>query len=275
MFRKQIIRLAVILFLCLHAFPAFAWNQLPLLTDSPQVLPAGQVQLDVGLKFLSHKNFPFSACSDDSSQNILSLPTLGMNFGIAKRVELQLTYEVLFVEEEKLKLKEQWKSGDLAFFTKVAILEERRRLPGMGVKFGAKLPNADNTYRVGTDETDLIFSVLFGKTFSSVTMNANLGLLILGNPFEEARQDDLLGYGIAWTFPWKHHITYTVEVAGQVLGTSHNERALAVLQIDLEDEAFTWTISGRAGLLKNSEDWGISAGVRWTFDGLTRWVSSK
>ena len=42
-----------------------------------------------------------------------------------------------------------------------------------------------------------------------------------------------------------------------------------------EDEAFTWTIAGRAGLLKNSEDWGIFAGVRWTFNGLTRWISGK
>lgn len=273
--RTHTIDLILILFLCLHAFPAFAWNQLPLLTDSPQVLPAGQVQLDLGLKFLSHKNFPFSPFSKDFSRNVLSFPTLGMNFGLGKHVELQLTYEVLFVEEEELTIKETWKSGDLVFFTKLAILEERKHLPGMGIKFGAKLPNAGDTYRVGTDETDLAFSALFGKTFSSFALDANLSLLILGDPFDNARQDDLLGYGIAWTIPWKPHITSTLEVAGQVLGTSYNENASAVLHLDFEDGAFTWTIAGRAGLLKNSEDWGMSARVRWTFDGLTRWVSGK
>jgi hypothetical protein len=128
---------------------------------------------------------------------------------------------------------------------------------------------------VGTDETDLAFSALFGKTFSSISMDVNLGFLILGNPFDNARQDDLLSYGIAWTFPWKHHITYTAEVAGQAFGTSHNERASALFHVDFEHGAFTWTIAGRAGLLKNSEDWGISTGIRWTFDGLTRWTSGK
>jgi hypothetical protein len=275
MFRKRFISLTVIVIIGFSAFPTFAWNQLPLLTDSPQVLPAGQVQVDFGLKFLSHKNFPFSPSSKRFSRNVLSFPTLGINFGLGKQVELQLTYEVLFVEEEELTIKETWKSGDLAFFTKLEILEERRHLPGMGIKFGAKLPNANNTYRVGTDETDLAFSALFGKTFSSFALDANLSLLILGDPFNNARQDDLLGYGIAWTIPWKHHITWTLEVAGQVLGTSYNENASAVLHLDFEDGAFTWTITGRAGLLKNSEDWGVSAGVRWTFDGLTRWISGK
>jgi len=265
-YRKRTISLILILFLFfLNAFPVFAWNQLPLLTDSPQVLPANQVQLDVGTKFLIHKNFPFSAFSDDFARNALSFPTLGINFGLGKRVELQVTYEVLFVEEEELRIKERWKSGDLAFFTKLELLKERRHFPGVGIKLGTKLPNASNTYRVGTDETDLALSALFSKTFSAITMNANLGLLILGNPFANACQDDLLGYGIAWTVPWKHHLTYTAEVAGQAFGTSHNERASALLHMHFEDGALTWTISGRAGLLKNSENWGISGGVRWRF----------
>ncbi len=269
-YKSRTIGLIFILFLCLNAFPVFAWNQLPLLTDSPRVLPVGQVQFGVGIQFLSHKNFPFSAFSEDFARDVLSLPMLGVNFGVGKRVELQVTYEFLFVEEEELKIKERWKSGDLAFFTKLELLEERRRFPGMGIKFGAKLPNASDTYRVGTDETDLAFSALFGKTFSTLTVNANLGLLILGNPFANARQDDLLEYGIAWTIPWKHHITYTTEIAGQTFGTSHNESASAVFHVDFEDGALTWNISGRVGLLKNSENWGISGGVRWTFEGLTR-----
>jgi hypothetical protein len=30
----------------------------------------------------------------------------------------------------------------------------------------------------------------------------------------------------------------------------------------------TWKLSGRVGLLDNSEDWGLAAGVSWTWDGL-------
>jgi hypothetical protein len=266
LYKKQVTELALILFICLQAFPVSAWNQLPLLTDSHRVLPAGQVQLGAGFQFLSHKNFPFSTFSDDFARDVLSLPTLAMNFGLGKRVELQMTYELLFVEEEQLRVRELWKSGDLALFTKLELLEERRRLPGMGLKFGAKLPNASDTYRVGTDETDLAFTALFGKTFSPISIHANLGLLILGSPFENARQDDLLGYGIACVIPRKPNMTYAAEVIGQTFGTSHNERASAVFHVYYKHGALLWNISSRVGLLNNSENWGISGGVCWTID---------
>lgn len=273
--RKYLIRLLMILSIGLHVFPAAAWNQLPLLTDSPRLLPAGQVQFDVGLQFLSRQNFPFLPFSAHPARDVLSLPTLGLNFGFGKRVELQLRYEVLFVEEEELRIKELWKSGDLAFFTKINILEEHRRLPGIGVKLGAKLPNTSDAYRVGTNETDLAFLALFEKTFAAFTTTANLGLLILSDPFRNVTQDDLLSYGVACTFPWKPNLTYTAEVAGQAGGISHNERASAVLHLFFQNGALTWNLATRVGLHKNSENWGVSGGVRWTFDWLKRWASDK
>jgi len=215
---------------------------------------------------------PFSA---HPARDVLSLPMLGLNVGLGKRVELQLTYEVLFVEEEELKIKEVWKSGDLAFFTKIGILEEGRRLPGIGVKLGAKLPNTSDAYRVGTNETDLAFLALFEKTFASFTTTANLGFLILSDPFRNVTQDDLLSYGVACTFPWKSNLTYTAEIAGQAGGTFHNERAAAVAHLYFQNGALTWNLATRVGLIENSEDWGISAGVRWTFDALKRWASDK
>ena len=275
LFRKSAISLITILSFWLNAPSSHAWNQLPLLTEPPQVLPAGHVRFDLGLQYLSKNNFPFSPFSEDSGRNVLSLPTLGLYVGLGKRVELQVTYEMLFVEEEEFLIREQWKNGDIAFFTKIEILGERQTLPGIGIKIGAKLPNAGDQFRVGTDETDLAFSALFDKTFSKITTTANLGLLILGNPFENARQDDLLSYGFACSIPWKKQITYTAEIAGQAFGTSHNERSSALLHIHIRDGALTWNISGRLGLTENSEDWGISGGVSWTFDGVKCWVSKK
>jgi hypothetical protein len=60
---------------------------------------------------------------------VLSIPTLAVNVGFGKLAEVELTYEVLCVEEEEFQIKEHWQSGDLAFFTKVHLLDEGRENP--------------------------------------------------------------------------------------------------------------------------------------------------
>lgn len=249
---------------------AAAWNQLPLLTDTSHTLPAGRLEWEFGLQFLKRSNFAFSPFSAERGRDVLSLPTLRLAAGIGKRAEFQLLYEVLFVEEEEYRITERWKSGDLAFFTKLRLLDEHRDWPELGVKAGAKLPNAGDEYRVGTDETDVLVSGLAQKTFSSVTTTLNLGLLILGHPFQNARQDDLLSYGLTVTVPLTPQVTSVAEIAGQTFGTSHNERALAALHLYIRDGALTWMLAGRWGLLENAADWGIAAGVRWTCDAFLR-----
>ncbi len=250
--------------LSLCAIPAAAWNALPLLTESPATLPGGSVQIELGCGFLGHKNSAFSPFSRHYHRNVLSWPTFGGRIGLGSRVDLHMTYEVLFVEEDELRIKERWKSGDLAFFTKIHVMQERRRRPGLGVMLGAKLPNASNTYRVGTDETDLVFFLLAEKRLAPIIINAQTGLLILGNPDGLARQDDLLGYGLAATVPLRDDVFARLELAGQTLGTAKNQRASAILHILLDQNHLLWNLSGRAGLLPNSESWGLSGGVRIT-----------
>ena len=266
--RHTFLFVGLMLFLCVFPLTSAA-DQFPLLTESPQTLSPGQFAVDVGLQFLNHHNFPFSPFSEAFSRNVLSLPTLGFSVGLGNRVELQLRYEVLFVEEDELRIKERWKSGDLVFFTKIAVLEERRYFPGTGIKLGAKFPNAGNQYRVGTDETDLAFTALGEKMFSPVTISGHLGLLILGNPFSNARQDDLLAYGLACSFPWNASLASTIEIVGQAFGTSHNERASVVAHLFFEDRRLTWNLASRMGLLTNSERWGLSGGVRIRFTGFS------
>ena len=200
-----------------------------------------------------------------------------------------MTYEILSDKRKELNIdkrgetsgpafstkNERWESGDLAFFTKIEILQERQKLPAIGMKFGAKLPNASDENRVGTDRTDLAFSTLFEKTLSPLITTAYLGLLILGNPFKSASQDDLLSYGFACSLPWQDRATFTAEIAGQTLGASNNQRSSALLHVYIPYKALTWNISGRVGLLEGSEDWGIFGGVRWTFHLLTRWASGQ
>ncbi|MDY0092430.1 MAG: hypothetical protein RBT80_06995 [Candidatus Vecturithrix sp.] len=265
---RRIDHVALIVVLWCFPLTVHAWNRLPLQADTPSVLQSGTLQCDLGLQYLNRTNFPFSAFSKDSGRDVLSLPALGLRIGLGKRSEFQLSYEVLFVEEEEFRIREVWKSGDLDLFTKIELWQERQWLPATGIKVGVKLPNAGNDYRVGTDETDFAFSTLFAKHFALITTTANVGLLILGNSFEQATQDDLLSYALACSLPWNSHVTTIAEIAGQMFGTADNERSSALFHLHLHTDNTTWKLSGRVGLLDNSEDWGLAAGVSWTWDGL-------
>jgi hypothetical protein len=267
----------ILVFLSLLSPPALAWNALPLSVESPTTLPAGDVQFEIGCGFLGHKNFAFSPFSRHFHRDVLSWPTFGARIGLGSHVELRMMYEVLFVEEDELRIKERWKSGDLAFFTKIHAMSERRWRPSFGITLGAKLPNAGNSYRVGTDETDLAFLLLAEKRMAPVGLNAHIGLLILGDPYSLARQDDLLAYGLAGTAPLWSDIRVRAEVTGQAMGTSHNAAASAILSLLLDQEHLVWNLSGRVGLLPNSEAWGISGGVRFTmtFEALQQFFTGE
>lgn len=260
----------------LLASSASAWNALPLLIESPTTLPGGTVQFELGCGFLGHKNFGFSPFSTSFHRDVYSWPTFGARIGLGTRVDLHLTYEVLFVEEDELRIKERWKSGDLAFFTKINVMSERRWRPALGVTLGAKVPNAGDAYRVGTDETDLVFLLLAEKRLATITLNAQAGFLILGNPYSLARQDDLIAYGAAATVPLWNTVRARVEFAGQALGTARNECASALLHLLLDQEHLLWNLSGRIGLLPNSESWGLSGGVQinLTFEPLQRFFQN-
>ncbi len=261
---RTIVCIVIIACFCVFPQPAPSWNLLPLAAESPQTLSSGTFHCSLGVQYLKNKNFPFSPFSKKYDRDVLSLPTLGFRIGLGTRTELHLTYEVLFIEEEEFQIREVWKSGDLAFFTKIRILTESSSVPGFGLKIGAKLPNARDPYRVGTDETDLAFLALGEKSFSSLTLTSNFGLLILGNPFKNASQDDLLSYSLAIKIPWHEQFSLTTEIAGQAFGTNHNENASALLHLNFYDNRLTWNLSGRVGLLDNSEAWGFSGGVSVT-----------
>lgn len=271
---RMLLRIVLLILLIWPAMPAAAWNALPLSTESPYTLPAGNMQFNLGCGFWGHKNFGFSPFSQHFHRDVYSWPALAVGIGLGSRVDLRFTYDVLFVEEDELRIKERWKSGDLAFFTKIQVLEERRWRPALGVSLGAKLPNAGQNYRVGTDETDLAFLVLAEKQARTITLNAQAGLLILGNPYSMARQDDLLAYGLAATLPVRGPMHAGVELIGQALGTAHNEYASALAHLHLTQERLLWTLSGRVGLLPNSAAWGLSGNVKinLTFEPLRQFL---
>ena len=78
-------------------------------------------------------------------------------------------------------------SGDWAFGTKVWLHQEGKKAPSVGFLYEVKLPNASNEGAGGTDETDFFGFVVLSKQLGEKnSVHGNLGLGILGNPFDLA-----------------------------------------------------------------------------------------
>ncbi|MBI3493240.1 MAG: hypothetical protein HY047_15890, partial [Acidobacteria bacterium] len=103
---------------------------------------------------------------------------------------------------------------DAIVATKIRILSEGANRPAIGIRFATKLPNASNASGLDLNTTDFFLSVLGAKTVQSVRLVGNLGVAILGDPTDGARQNDDLTYGLSFA----RAVTQQAELVGELNG---------------------------------------------------------
>ena len=165
---------------------ARAASLLPIRTEDARALPHGHAEAVLGIDYFKDLRFPdFTPSGSISSQDLYSLPRIGLNFGLGDWVEVQASYELLYLDETLGYgggSDTKYGSGDARLFTKVYLLAEHDWWPAAGVRFGAKLPNANVDDRLGTDEIDFMIEALATKDLGAMTVHLNLGLALLDNP---------------------------------------------------------------------------------------------
>ena len=167
------------------ATPTGAQSLRPLETESAALLPSGATQIILGTSYFRNRRWPaFTEKGYLRSQDLVTAPELEVRVGAGDWVEIQLRYELLYVDESRSDAtdSDEFGGGDAEIFTKLRFLREGDLMPALGARFGVKLPNASRDDRLGTDETDFEIAVLGSKTFGPITAHLNLGLQILGNP---------------------------------------------------------------------------------------------
>ncbi|MGE0041200.1 MAG: hypothetical protein AB7H88_01355 [Vicinamibacterales bacterium] len=205
----------------LVAAPAFA-QQRPLTTEDPETIGEGRLLIEGGFDWQKDIFFPVSGLRGD----LLSVPTIGLSVGVSSIAEIQIDgglYRRLTVTEQRpaplaglvtLDGDRTTAVDDVVVATKVRLFGEGASRPAMGLRFATKLPNASNESGLGKDTTDFAVSLLGAKTVQSIRVVGNVGLAILGDPTEGARQDDLLIYGISVA----RAVTSSAEVVGEING---------------------------------------------------------
>ena len=241
----------------------FAAGQRPLSTESAVTLSPGTLEIELGVDFLRNQSFPFPTSAPRFNRDLWEIPVIGLHLGVDKRTEVQFDYELLYLNESSPGVGEKFGSGDLKVFTKIQILEDRDSHPALGLRFGTKLPNADDVAHLGTNETDFLSSLLVTKFYQGVTFHANAGLGILGNPFHAAQQDDVLLLGFASILPVTPTLHFVMEIAGQTLSSKRNNVTSMRLGLQYQTGEVQWDLGGSVRLTNQAADWEVLSGLTW------------
>jgi hypothetical protein len=269
--------------LALHPAVVSAASLLPLVTQQVQTLPNGVAEVVMGLSYSNDGRFPgFIPAGALRGQTVLQAPQLGFNIGVGDWAEIQASYETIYLDEQAAngQTNTQFGGGDARMFTKIHILNETRRFPGLGLWFGTKLPNATRTSLLGTDDTDFTFDGVLSKDFGPVSTHANLGIVLLGNSgplignsFTAGGQDDLFNYNLAVVskpLGATESGATTLRVLAEYTGASGsrfgNDRDAMRLGMQMTRGPGTLYLGVSGGLITDSENVGVNAGFLYTFD---------
>src|SRR5262249_53449367 len=104
---------------------------------------------------------------------------------------------------------------DVVIGTNIRLLRESSGRPAVGFRFDVRLPNSKHQSGLGQDTTDFGASLLTAKTVGRVRGVGTLGLTIMGEPLDAAKQNDVLTYGVSATGRLSKQAELIAEVNGR------------------------------------------------------------
>jgi opacity protein-like surface antigen len=247
-----------ILFLFLIAFAACALTVQaaelnPLATDRADTVGAGKLRLDIN----------FSAESLPDSSLLLHTPGLGVTWGVSEDTDLYFTFGGYMMR--------RWSdddttsgAGDLTIGLKVS--PWKGPWGRLGFSVATKLPNAEDTEGLGTDEQDFFVTGLYTATIKNLKINLNAGLAILGDNTQYRHYDYLFAYGLGLEYLITDHWSIMADVAGTTGDDSaHEIAAVSLGVVGPLAWGWEWGITGSYGLTPDTPEWsaGLSLSRVW------------
>jgi hypothetical protein len=255
-------------------------QQRPVETQDPETIGAGHVLVEAGISFAHDEFYPLSGLQG----NLWQLPVIGLDVGLGSIADLQLTggpYNRLSITDRRPSAPLAYLVAatgdtthaveDLAIGAKIRIVPEAPGRPGVGFRFSIRLPNAKHESGLGQDTTDFSASLLAGKTVASLRVVGNVGLTIMSEPLDAAKQNDMLTYGLSAA----RRIRDDVELVGDVNGRVSTRNGVAPIGTESRG---TVTLGARytrgstcydaaafIGLTSIDPTIGVKIGVTYTF----------
>ena len=265
------------LFAC--AMPVAA-QQRPLDTQDPETIGAGRVLLEGGISGAHDITFPISGLKG----NLWQVPILGVNIGLSSIADLQITggpYAYLSITSRQpaplttvldVTGDATHSVEDITIGAKIRLAPETGSTPSVGFRFTTRLPNASRKSGIGQDTTDFGASLLVAKTVQSVRVVGNIGYLIMSEPLDGTRQNDVLAYGVSFA----RALTMRTEIVGEINGRASVSNGVAPVGTESRGRL---TLGGRYtpgpvrfdaalffGLNAIDPTIGVTAGVTYVFN---------
>jgi len=273
--RRPWVRLFLTSFLPYLLTSSVAAQQRPLRTPDAEILPAGTFEAQVGFDFLQDVDFPTSGLTGD----LTSVAVFRTRTAVGKMVELQMEgaiHQFLSVKQQVAgpipvtltgpNSTRDW--GDFTFYTKVRLLSESERRPAVAFRFGYQMPNSNQARGIGLNTMNLFAEMIFQKHIRKLNLFGSAGLAILQAPTATFTQNDVLTYGIAFSYPVHRRVTVLGEVAGRyssrditpaLVGTESLSHARFGVQIDAG--GMVWDVAGIKGLTSRDAKSGFTFGL--------------
>lgn len=246
---------------CIWGAGALAYFNLPLETQRIVCPAGGVVVLDA---YAELQRTPLVAYRHPKGE-LLRLPVMSARVNPADDVEIQVSApaQLWSYGDDGVKRNE---TGDIVLGTKWAAFRERGPLPGAGVRWTVKLPNASDQTGLGTDQPDVGAQLLVSRTLGSrLQLDGNMGLLIMGDPTHQVDQVDVFTYGVAASGRISDRLAGVFEVAGmsgkQRFKPQCDARAGLVWEGPWPTTLLYAAVA--APLDRHSPEWGVRLGVGW------------
>lgn len=267
-------------FVLFVAAPSWA-QQRPLTTEDPEPVGAGRVLLEFGMDYERDVFVPWSGLRG----NVFTIPPMGISVGVSSIAEIQFdggVYQRMSITERTpapfssiLDIPPDATTtadvDDLHVGAKIKFLNEGAGRPSMALRFATRLPNAGNESGLGKDVQDFMVGVLVAKTVQSVRVVANVGMLIMGDPVQPARQDDLLTYNLSVA----RAVSPRTEVVGEFVGRANfadiitpgaEDRGLLRFGARYTTGSLRLDTGVSIGVTPRDPEFGFTWGFTWVFD---------
>ncbi|HLG17575.1 MAG TPA: hypothetical protein VJH03_24235 [Blastocatellia bacterium] len=267
-------------FVALVAITAPA-QQRPLLTEDVDIIKPGVIRIEAGFEFLQDQRFPLSGLRGD----LTKVMDTRLSFGMASNVELQIewtAYNLLSINRREPPLiplnlgsnsSDATDVGDVTIWMKMKLRNESRTLPALGFRFGAQLPNSNQSRGIGSNTTNFYAMITAGKQVGDEKLSifGNLGLGILQAPLKEFTQNDVLLYGLAGIYS----VSDRLNIVGEVNGFHSTRKRAPVGTEDFSEGRIgaqlsalgvRWNAAGIFGLSKRAPRTGFAFGVTYDWN---------
>jgi hypothetical protein len=203
----------------------------PLETLDPKPIGEGRMLLEGGLTYGHGEFYPLSGLTG----NLWQIPLIDLAVGLGPIADFELSggpYNHLAITDRRpgplaslvgTADHATHSVEDIVIGTKIQLVPEALRRPAVGFRFAARLPNAKHDSGMGQDTTDFSSSVLAGKTVASVRVVGNVGLTIMSEPLDPAKQNDVMTYGFSLARP----LFTRTELVGEVNGRWSTRNGIA------------------------------------------------